>query len=88
VRLLKRLLEVIVGKPVMLQEELAEVRMRRYNRTSEWEVVVVRAGVEISYKCRDYDQAMKWAQVECRSYRSSHIMVEQVDLSQGPHQND
>ena len=82
------MLEVIVWKTVMLQEELAEVRMRRYNRTSEWEVVVVRAGVEISYKCRDYDQAMKWAQVECRSYRSSHIMVEQVDPSQAARQND
>ena len=72
----------------MLQEELAEIRMRRYNRTSEWEVIIVRGGSEISYKCRDYEQAMKWAQVECRSYRSSHIMVEQVDPSQAARQND
>ena len=66
----------------MLNEELAEIRMRRDNRTSEWEVVIVRGVTEISYKCRDYDQAMKWAQVECRSYRSSKIKVEQVDQSQ------
>ena len=66
----------------MLHEELAEVRMRRHSRTAEWEVVVVRGATEISYKCRDYDQAMKWAQVERRSYRSSKIKVERAD--QGP----
>jgi hypothetical protein len=72
----------------MLDEELAEVRMRRYNHTPEWEVVVVRGGAEMSYKCRDYDQAMKWARVECRSYRSSKIKVERVDQSQGARQSD
>jgi hypothetical protein len=66
----------------MLQEELAEIRMRRHNRTAEWEVVIVRGATEISYKCRDYDQAMKWARVECRSYRSSRIKVERADQSQ------
>ena len=60
----------------MLDEDLAEVRMRRYDDTPEWEVVVMRRGAKISYKCRDYDQAMKWAKVECKSYRSSKITVE------------
>jgi hypothetical protein len=62
----------------MLDEELAEVRMQRYNHTPEWEVVVVRRGAEIRYTCRDYDQAMKWARVECRSYRAK-IKLERVD---------
>jgi hypothetical protein len=60
----------------VLDEELAEVRMRRYNGTPEWEVVIVRRGAKMSYKCRNYDLAMKWARVECRSYRSSRITVE------------
>jgi len=59
-------------------EELAEVRVRRYNHTPEWEVVVARHGAEIRYKCRDYEQAMKWAGVECRSYRAK-IKLERVD---------
>ena len=72
----------------MLDEEVAEVRMRRYNQTPEWEVIVVRRGTEIRYKCRDYDQAMKWARVECRSYRSPKIKVERVGQSQGVRQSD
>ena len=72
----------------MLDEEIAEVRLRRYSHTPECEVIVQRRGAEMRYKCRDYDLAMKWAQVECRSYRSSHIMVEQADPSQGDRQSD
>jgi hypothetical protein len=72
----------------MLDEELAEVRMRRYSNAPECEVVVVRRGAEIRYKCSDYEQAMKWAKVECRSYRSSKITVERVDRSQGARQGD
>jgi len=56
--------------------------MRRYDDTPEWEVVVVRRGAESRYKCRDYDQAMKWARVECKSYRTK-IMVERADRSRG-----
>jgi len=72
----------------MLEEEIAEVRMRRYSHTGECEVIILRGGAEIRYKCRDYDQAMKWARVECRSYRTSKIKVERVDRSQGAGQGD
>jgi hypothetical protein len=62
--------------------------MRRYSHTPECEVVVARRGAEVRYKCSDYEQAMKWARVECRSYRSSKIKVERVDRSQGARQGD
>jgi hypothetical protein len=63
----------------MLGEEIAEVRLRGYSHTPECEVIIQRRGAEIRYKCRDYDQAMKWARIECRSYRTSKIKVERVD---------
>jgi hypothetical protein len=72
----------------MLDDEIAEVRMRRYSHTGECEVIILRRGAEIRYKCKDYDQAMKWARVECRSYRTSKIMVERVDRSDGARQDD
>jgi hypothetical protein len=73
---LQRVLKVSVEKPVMPGEELAEVRMRRFSHTPECEVIILRRGGEVRYKCRDYDQAMKWAKVECKSYRASKIEVE------------
>jgi len=72
----------------MVDEEIAEVRMRRDSYTGECEVIILRRGAEIRYKCRDYDQAMKWASVECRSYRTSKIKVERVDRSQGARRGD
>jgi hypothetical protein len=72
----------------MLDEEVAEVRMRRYSHTPECEVIILRRGPEFRYKCRDYDQAMKWAGVECKSYRTSKVKVERVDQSQAARQGD
>ena len=72
----------------MPEKEIAEVRMRRYDDTPECEVIVLRRGAEIRYKCRNYDQAMKWARVECKSYRSSKIKVERVDQSRNARNGD
>ena len=72
----------------MFDEEIDEVRLRRYSHTPECEVIVQRRGAEMRYKCRDYDLAMKWAQVECRSYRTSKIKIERVDRSQDHRQGD
>jgi hypothetical protein len=47
----------------------AEVRVRRYGDIAECDVVVAFRGQEISIRCRDYDQAVKWARIECRSYK-------------------
>ena len=72
----------------MLGEEMAEVRMLRYSHTPECEVIVLRRGGETRYKCRDYEQAMKWAKVECKSYRTSKIKVERVDRNQNAVQDE
>ena len=50
-------------------EHVAEVRVRRYGDNPECDVVVAFRGQEMSIRCRDYNQAVKWARVECKSYR-------------------
>jgi hypothetical protein len=45
-----------------------EVRVRRYSDVPECDVVVAVRGLEMSVRCRDYNQAVKWARVECKSY--------------------
>ena len=52
-----------------ITEHHAEVRVRRYGDLAECDVVVALRGQEISIRCRDYDQAVKWARIECRSYK-------------------
>jgi hypothetical protein len=46
-----------------------EVRVRRHNGVPECDVVILFRGKEIIIRCRDYDQAVKWARIECKSYR-------------------
>jgi hypothetical protein len=52
-----------------ITEHNAEVRVGRYGDISECDVVVAFHGQEMSLRCRDYDQAVKWARIECRSYK-------------------
>ena len=54
----------------------AEVRIRRYNSVPDCDVVVLLRGDEISITCRNYDQAVAWARVECKSYRVADFTVE------------
>ena len=54
----------------------AEVRIRCYRDVPECEVVVAVRGKEIILRCPDYDQAVKWARVECRSYGIASITAE------------
>lgn len=49
----------------------AEISVRRYNDASECDVIVVFRGQELSLRCRDYDQAVKWARIECKTYKVS-----------------
>lgn len=49
--------------------EHAEVRIRRHSDVRECEVVVAIHGREVSLRCRDYNQAVKWARIECKSYK-------------------
>jgi NAD dependent epimerase/dehydratase family enzyme len=45
----------------MLTEHDVEVRVRRHRDTRECDVVVNIRGREMSIRCRDYNQAVKWA---------------------------
>jgi hypothetical protein len=47
----------------------AEIRIRRYADAPECDVIVVFRGRELSLRCSDYDEAVKWARIECRSYK-------------------
>jgi hypothetical protein len=53
----------------MIAEQAAEVRVRRHSDAPECDVVVAVRGQEMSLRCRDYNQAVKWARIECKSYK-------------------
>ena len=53
----------------MIAEHADEVRVRRYSDVPECDVVVAVRGLEMSLRCRDYNQAVKWARIECKSYK-------------------
>jgi hypothetical protein len=55
--------------PSMIAEHAAEVRVRRHNDIPECDVVVAFRGQEMSLRCRDYSEAVKWARIECKSYK-------------------
>jgi hypothetical protein len=53
---------------LITEHTAAEVRVRRHSEVSECDVVVAFRGKEMSLRCRDYNQAVKWARIECKSY--------------------
>jgi hypothetical protein len=46
-----------------------EVAIRRYPASRICDVVVVVRGQEMVLRCPSYSQAMKWARLECKSYK-------------------
>jgi hypothetical protein len=52
-----------------IDEPAPEVRIRRHGDAPQCDVVVVIGGKEMSLRCRDYNQAAKWARIECKSYK-------------------
>ena len=40
--------------------------------------MVAYRGREMSLRCRDYIQAVKWARIECKTYRLPDDFVEQM----------
>jgi hypothetical protein len=52
-----------------IAEHAAEVWVRRYSGVPECDVVVAVRGQEMSLRCRDYNEAVKWARIECKSYK-------------------
>jgi hypothetical protein len=53
----------------MSAKQVAQVRIRRRSDVPECDVVVIFRGQEMSLKCRDYNEAVKWARLECKSYK-------------------
>jgi hypothetical protein len=53
----------------MITAHSVEIRVRRYDGVPECDVVVFSRGQEIMIRCRDYEQAVKWARIECKSYK-------------------
>lgn len=48
---------------------LPEVTIRRYPNSRICDVVVVVRGQEMVLRCPSYSQAVKWARLECKSYK-------------------
>jgi hypothetical protein len=53
----------------MITAHSAEIRVRRYDGVPECDVVVFFRDQEMTIRCRDYEQAVKWARIECKSYK-------------------
>ena len=53
----------------MIAAHSAEICIRPYNGAPECDVIVVFRGRELSLRCRDYDEAVRWARIECKSYK-------------------
>jgi hypothetical protein len=51
------------------RQQVAQVRIRRHSDVPECDVIVIFRGKELSVKCRDYNEAVKWARLECKSYK-------------------
>jgi hypothetical protein len=64
------------------------VRLRCYSDVAAYEVIVTLRGREMCHRCRDYNQAVKWARVECRSYGVTDVIVERVQRDQGEPRDD
>ena len=47
----------------------AKIWVRRYSDVPECDVVVTFRGKEMSLRCRDCNQAVKWARIECKAYK-------------------
>jgi hypothetical protein len=47
----------------------AEISIRHYSNVPDCDVVVTFRGKEMSLRCRDYDQAVKWARIESKAYK-------------------
>ena len=60
----------------MTTECEGEVRVQRHHNSPECEVIVTYRGREMSLRCRDYDQAIKWARIECKAYKLTDAVVD------------
>jgi hypothetical protein len=53
-----------------------QVFIRRHTASPICDVVVSVRGQEIIHRCPDYSQALKWARLECKSYKIPEPEIE------------
>jgi hypothetical protein len=53
-----------------------QVSIRRHTASQTYDVVVSVRGREIILRCKDYSQALKWARLECKSYKIAEPKTE------------
>ena len=53
-----------------------KVSIRRHIASQTCDVVVSVRGQEVILRCQDYSQALKWARLECKSYKISEPEIE------------
>jgi hypothetical protein len=53
-----------------------QVSIRRYTASQICDVLVLVRGQEMVLSCPSYSQALKWARLECRSYKISEPKIE------------
>jgi hypothetical protein len=61
----------------MTAEYEDDVRVQRHRNSPECDVIVSYRGREMSLRCRDYDQAIKWARIECKVYKLREAVVDE-----------
>jgi hypothetical protein len=71
----------MIGRELM---HPAEIRVRCYDGARECDVIVLFRGKETTIRCRDYDQAVKWARIECKSIRLQMGSSWSVDFGETP----
>jgi hypothetical protein len=63
---------------------LTEVSIRRYSHVPTCDVIVSSGDRQISIRCDDYDAAVKWAQVECKSYGIVSVIKVEKEVGEYP----
>jgi len=56
-----------------------QVFIRRHKASKICDVVVSVRGQEIILRCPDYSQALKWARLECKSYKIPQPEIEPLN---------
>ena len=60
----------------MTEKHASQVFIRRHIASPICDVVVSVRGQEIILRCPNYSQALKWARLECKSYKISEPEIE------------
>jgi hypothetical protein len=61
----------------MTERQQAEVRIQRYQDAPDCDVVVKFRGKVMELRCPNYDHAVKWARVECKTYGVDSALIDE-----------